>query len=317
MHDIKIGTIVNVQDAFQRIPKLAELGFECIEVVAYDGANMTREALQDTFRKIRERADEYNLEISCAGLTQKNTAEINELSRAAKDSGIILSGGYGPRPEENISSPDMLVVENAMDFWKRTFDVLAVLDIHMVGGGLYSYWPVNFNKQFHKEDDLKRSIDGMTGLGELAATYNISLGMEALNRFEGYLLNTAAETISYVKMVGLENVKVMLDTFHMNIEEDNIIDAIKSAGPYLGHFHIGEANRRPPRAGSRMDWEAIGTVLHKINYSGAVVMEPFVLQGGQVGKDIKVWRDMASGVESDLDNEAKKSVAFIRSAFGA
>jgi D-psicose/D-tagatose/L-ribulose 3-epimerase len=253
------------------------------------------------------------LEISCAGLTQMPRATVTELASMAKDSGLALTGGYGPRPEENIASPDARVVQNAFDFWKRTFDVLAVLQISVTGGGLYSYWPVNFDRPFNKEDDLKCSVEGMRKLGEIAAGYGITLGMEALNRFEGYLLNTAAEALAYVKAVGLENVKVMRDTFHMNIEEDDLIDAIKSSGPYLGHFHIGEANRRPPRAGSRMDWPAIGRALREINYSGAVVMEPFVLRGGQVGKDIKVWRDMGS--ESELDEEARKSVAFIRENF--
>ncbi|MDR0475999.1 MAG: sugar phosphate isomerase/epimerase, partial [Treponema sp.] len=241
-------------------------------------------------------------------------AAVTELVGAAKDSGLVLSGGYGPRPEENIASPDAGVVQHAFDVWKRTFDVLAMLHISVVGGGLYSYWPVNFDKPFNKEEDLKRSVDGMRKLGEIAAGYGITLGMEALNRFEGYLLNSAAEALAYVKAVGLENVKVMLDTFHMNIEEDNLIDAIKSSGPHLGHFHIGEVNRRPPRAGSRIDWPAIGRALREINYPGAVVMEPFVLRGGQVGKDIKVWRDMGS--EAELDEEPRKTVTFNRETFG-
>ena len=255
------------------------------------------------------------LEISCAGMAGMSGDSVRDLAAAAGDSGIELSGGYGPRPEENIASADAGVVNNAFDFWKRTFDILARLGIRTVGGGLYSYWPVDFEKPFNKEEDLKRSIEGMKKLGQLAAGYNITLGMEALNRFEGYLLNTAAEALAYVKAVGQDNVKIMLDTFHMNIEEDSLVDAIRTAGPFLGHFHIGEANRLPPREGSRMDWAAIGRALREAGYSGAVVMEPFVLQGGQVGKDIKVWRDLAASGEGDLDEEARKSVAFIRKTF--
>ena len=255
------------------------------------------------------------LEISCAGLADMPKSKINELNAVCKDAHIGLTGGYGPRPEENIASPDPEIIKNTFNFWKWTFDVLAQLNIKSVGGGLYSYWPVDFEKPFNKEEDLKRSIDGMKKLGEIAGTYGITLNMEALNRFEGYLLNTAAEALAYVKAVGLDNVKVMLDTFHMNIEEDDIIDAIKCAGSYLGHFHIGEPNRKPPRSGSRMDWTSIGSALKTINYSGAVIMEPFVLQGGQVGKDIKIWRDL--GFEKDLDEEARLSVNFIRKTFNS
>lgn len=257
------------------------------------------------------------LEISCAGLAAMTVKRAGELLTAADDSGVILTGGYGPKPEENIASADAAVVNHAFDFWKKTFDVLSCLRINTVGGGLYSYWPVDFGKPFNKEEDLKRSIEKMQKLGALAAEYDITLGMEALNRFEGYLLNTAEETLAYVKAVALDNVKVMLDTFHMNIEEDSITDAIKTAGSYLGHFHIGEANRRPPRAGTRMDWTGIGRALNVIGYTGAVVMEPFVLQGGQVGKDIKIWRNMASADEEKLDEEARKSVKFIREKFEA
>ena len=256
------------------------------------------------------------LEISCAGLKDMPADKIRDLAGAATDSGIELTGGYGPKPEENIASPDQKVVNNTFEFWKRTFDVFTKLKITRAGGGLYSYWPVNFSEPFNKEEDLRRSIEGMKKLGALAAEFNITLGMEVLNRFEGYLLNTAEEAVSYVKAVGLNNVKVMLDTFHMNIEEDSIIGAIKTAGSYLGHFHIGEPNRLPPHANSRMDWSGIGRALNEIGYTGAVVMEPFVLQGGQVGKDIKVWRNLAPSGEAELDEAARQSVAFIRKSFG-
>jgi len=253
------------------------------------------------------------LEISCAGLAELPLAKINELAAAASDEGVGLTGGYGPRAQENISSADTAIVKNAFEFWKKTFEVLSKLNIKSVGGGLYSYWPCDYEKPFNKDDDLKRSIDNMKKLGEITADHNITLNMEALNRFEGYLINTAAEALSYVKAVGRDNVKIMLDTFHMNIEEDDIIDAIKLSGEFLGHFHIGEANRKPPRAGSRMDWVSIGKTLNEIGYKGAVVMEPFVLQGGQVGKDIKIWRNL--GNENDLDDEVRRSVNFIRKTF--
>jgi D-psicose/D-tagatose/L-ribulose 3-epimerase len=256
------------------------------------------------------------LEISCASLAEMPSVQIQALSQAALDAGIRLTGGYGPKAEENIASPDPAVVKNTFDFWKRTFEVLAKLNVTLVGGGLYSYWPVDFAKPFSKEEDLKRSIEGMKKLGEIASGYNITLGMEALNRFEGYLLNTAEEAVAYVKAVGRDNVKVMLDTFHMNIEEESFAAAIRSAGSYLGHFHIGEPNRRPPHSGGRMDWSGIAASLNEIGYQGAVVMEPFVLMGGQVGSDIKVWRDLSgSGGEKELDEAARKSVAFIRRVF--
>ena len=89
------------------------------------------------------------------------------------------------------------------------------------------------------------------------------------------------------------------------------------AGPLLGHFHVGEANRRCPGPGGRFDWAEIGKVLKEINYDGYVVMEPFVTMGGQVGKDISIWRDLSHGAtEEMLDRDAADSVAYLRKVMG-
>lgn len=256
------------------------------------------------------------LEISCASLAELGERRLRELRRAAEDAGIRLTGGYGPRPQENLASADPAVRRNGFEFWGRTFKALEALGITLVGGGLYSYWPVDFGQPFDKEADLGRSVESMKKLAEAAADCGITLGMEALNRFEGYLINTAEECLDYVKAVGRDNVKVMLDTFHMNIEEDSIAGAVRAAGNYLGHFHIGEANRRPPREGGRIDWRTTAAALRGIGYDGPVVMEPFVLPGGQVGRDIKVWRDLSGGAgEAELDNDARCSLEYIRGIF--
>jgi len=136
--------------------------------------------------------------------------------------------------------------------------------------------------------------------------------MEVLNRFENHLLNTAAEGVKFVREVEKDNVKVMLDTFHMNIEEVSMGDAIRQAGKLLGHFHTGECNRMVPGKG-RIPWQEIGAALKEIGYDGAVVMEPFVRMGGQVGADIKVWHDLSNGAtDLQLDQDAKQAVAFQR-----
>jgi D-psicose/D-tagatose/L-ribulose 3-epimerase len=133
--------------------------------------------------------------------------------------------------------------------------------------------------------------------------------MEVVNRFEQYIMNTCAEALAYVEAVGSPNARVMLDTFHMNIEEDFIGDAIKLAGKRLGHFHIGENNRMPPGYG-HIPWTEVASALRSIDYPGYVVMEPFLVPGGQVGRDIKVFRDLSVGL--DIDQEALKALLFMR-----
>jgi D-psicose/D-tagatose/L-ribulose 3-epimerase len=257
------------------------------------------------------------LEISCAGVAEMTGSQIGGLSRAARESGIALSGNYGPKPDEDITSKDPAIVRNAFDFWQRTFEVLEKLDISYVAGALYSYWPVDYSREIDKAGDRARSVREMKKLARIASGYGVSLGMEVLNRFEGYLLNTSEEAVAYVRDVGEPNVSVMLDTFHMNIEEDSITDAILAAGGLLGHVHAGEPNRRPPRDGGRLGWRDIGKAFREIGYDGTVVMEPFVMSGGQVGSDIKVWRDLAPDTgEAALDREAAASVRFLREALG-
>lgn len=257
------------------------------------------------------------LEVATGAFYLENDAFFRELGNAAKQNGIRLTGGYGPRPEHNLASKDSAAVEKAFAFYADMFRKMELAGIDRLGGALYSYWPVDFHAPMDKPGDTARSIERMKHLADMAADHGITLGMESLNRFEGYMINECYECVDYVKAVGKPNVKVMLDTFHMNIEEDSMIDAIHLAGSLLGHFHVGEANRRPPRPGGRIDWAAIGQALKDIDYQGDIVMEPFVTMGGQVGKDISIWRDLSHGAsEAEQDKDAADSVAYLRSLWG-
>ncbi len=257
------------------------------------------------------------LEISCAGLSDMAPGRIDALLDASRESGVGLTAGYGPRPCENIASPDPAVVKEAFAFWRKTFPVLQKLGITLVGGGLYSYWPADYSGAIDKSADLERSVANMRELAIMAGEYDVTLGMEVLNRHEGYLLNTAREGCDYIDAVGMPNVKLMLDTYHMNMEEDSLPDAIRAAGNRLGHFHVGENNRKLPGQGQIIPWKALGEALREIGYTGSVVMEPFVIKGGQVGQDIRVWRDLLDDVsEERLDRDAAGSVRFLRSVFG-
>lgn len=252
------------------------------------------------------------LEIAASPFPEYSKEYIKDLKNAAKNSGIVLTAGHGPAASQNIASPIPSVKANALEFYKKIFYVMGELDIHVIGGGIYSYWPVDYTKPIDKEGDLKRSVEGVSEMAELAKPYGIDLCLEVLNRFEGYLLNTAEEGVRFVKEVNCDNVYVMLDTFHMNIEETSIGNAIRTAGNYLGHFHTGECNRLCPGQG-RIPWREIRDALHDIGYNKAVVMEPFVRTGGTVGSDIKIWREMIPDInEEKLDADAKAALEFQR-----
>ena len=255
------------------------------------------------------------LEISCAMLKAISTQELMEMKKMAADAGITLTAGYGPGANENLASANEDVVKNAVAFYTDILKKLEILDIHTLGGGIYSYWPVDYTRPIDKAGDWERSVKNVRTVGKIAGECGVDYCLEVLNRFEGYLLNTCAECKAFVEQVDVPAVKIMLDTFHMNIEEDSMVEAILLAGDRLGHFHVGENNRRLPGKGG-MPWYEIGSALRAIGYDKNIVMEPFVRNGGGVGSDIKVWRDLSKGATDEmLDQDAAASVAFLKNVF--
>lgn len=255
------------------------------------------------------------LEISCAMLKAISTQELMEMKKMAADAGITLTAGYGPGANENLASANEDIVKNAVAFYTDILKKLEILDIHTLGGGIYSYWPVDYTKPIDKAGDWERSVKNVRTVGKIAGECGVDYCLEVLNRFEGYLLNTCAECKAFVEQVDVPAVKIMLDTFHMNIEEDSMVEAILLAGDRLGHFHVGENNRRLPGKGG-MPWYEIGSALRAIGYDKNIVMEPFVRNGGGVGSDIKVWRDLSRGATDEmLDQDAAASVAFLKNVF--
>ena len=113
-------------------------------------------------------------------------------------------------------------------------------------------------------------------------------------------------------MVDSKNIGIHLDTYHMNIEENNIGDAIRLVGNRLRHFHTGENNRNVPGRG-HIDWDDVFKALKDIDYKKDIVSEPFLQIGDEVGYDIRVWRNIIKEPsEEKLDNEAKYLLNFTK-----
>jgi D-psicose/D-tagatose/L-ribulose 3-epimerase len=152
-------------------------------------------------------------------------------------------------------------------------------------------------------------VEGMREAIKVAEDHGVTFHIEVLNRFEHFLINTCDEALRFIEEVGSPNLKMLLDTYHMNIEEDSLGEAIVRAGDHLGLFHIGENNRRPPGRG-HIPWDEVVSALKEIDYDGDTVMEPIVHPGGDVGPVLAVWRDMTDG--RDLDEAAREGLEFYR-----
>ncbi len=252
------------------------------------------------------------LEVAASGLLNMTDDQLDELAKTAKELNIELTASLGLPAEYNVASSDETVRQRGIEFMKAIIRALHRIGAKKIGGIIYSCWPVDYSKPVTKEKDLEVSIKSIRELADYALEHGVTLMIEVVNRFEQYLINDAAEGIAYVKAVGKENVKVELDTFHMNIEEDFLGDAIRNTGDYLGHLHVGECNRKVPGKG-HMPWAEIATALKDIGYDGCVVMEPFVRTGGPVGSDIKVFRDLSDNAdEAKLDKDIKESLIFLK-----
>jgi D-psicose/D-tagatose/L-ribulose 3-epimerase len=179
-----------------------------------------------------------------------------------------------------------------------------------LSGVIYGMWGASVPKsESDKKKALERSIAGMKEVMKVAEDNDVTLNLEVVNRYEQFLLNTAAEAAEYIDTVGSTHCKILLDTFHMNIEERSFSQAIITAGSRLGHFHLGEPNRRPPESG-RIPWDEVISTLCSTGYHGALVMEPFTTPNGEIGRDIRLYRDLGEGAE--LDKMAEKAFAFIK-----
>ena len=254
------------------------------------------------------------LEVGAPHIAAMTDAQLAELKAAAEDNGLILTTNIGQSKDQDLASPDPAIRKNGLDFLTGVLRAMDKIGSKSLVGAMYSFWPCDF-KYTDKEAAWDTSIAEMKKLAAVAEDLGIDLCQEVLNRFETYIMTNAAEGVEYCKRVDSPRCKVLLDTFHMNIEEDNIPAAIRLTGDYLGHIHVGEANRKLPGQGS-LDWKAIAAAVHDVHYDGNVVMEPFLLKGGSVGKDIKVWRDLSNGAdEAKMDQMLADAVKFLHANF--
>ena len=250
------------------------------------------------------------LEVNAPKVTRMSDAQRDVLKGAIAEAGLSLTYSIGMTADMDLVSEDAATRRKGIAFLQQVARAMKHMGGTVLAGINYSSWPRKLLPDEDKQILTDRAIEGVREAIKAAEDNDVIFCVEVVNRFEQFIMNTAAEGIAFAERVGSPNCKILLDTFHMNIEEDSLRGSIVEAGNWLGHFHLGETNRRPPGRG-RIPWPEIFGALREINYQGAVVMEPFLLSGGEVGRDISVYRDLLGS--ADLDEEAARSVQFVRS----
>lgn len=264
------------------------------------------------FSKYVEKAQALGFDIieyDLGAILSSSESYKKKLKNAIKKSDLDICFCISIPENMDISGADSRERSRGIDFLKKAIEITNEFGGKNLSGVLYGIWGKSLKPgEETKELFLKRSLISMREIIKTAEKYDVQCNIEVVNRYEQFLINTCKEAVEYVEKVNSPNIKIHLDTFHMNIEEDSYINAIKTAGQHLGHFHIGANNRKLPGEG-HLNWPAIASALKDIDYNGAIVMEPFTLQGGDVARDIKVWR---SGNETNRDKKAQEAKNYIR-----
>ncbi len=248
------------------------------------------------------------LEINAGTFARMDDRARDALARRAADHGIELTLCIGLPTALDPSSAVAARRKKGIAFLVDSAQAMKKHGISMLSGILHGAWPVSLPGEDGKVAAMDRSIASMKEAIKAAEDCGVIFSLEVVNRFEQFLLNTADEAVQYVRRVGSPALRILLDTFHMNIEEDDQADAIKKTGALIGHLHLGENNRRPPGAGG-LPWPAIFDAIKAIDYQGRLVMEPFMRMGGEVGRDIRVHRNLQS--ESRLDGDIRAACDFV------
>lgn len=254
------------------------------------------------------------LEVAPAPLMCLSREERQRIADHARENGIDLTFSVGLGEAYDLASDDKEIRNAGIRFTLDTFEIMQEMGASMYSGVDIGAWNKVYScKAIDKAKEWKYSIESVKEIMKSAEEKGITFAVEVVNRYESLLVNTAEEAMEYISKIDSPNCKILLDTYHMNIEEDSFEKAIKLVGDKLGHFHVGEPNRKPPRPDGRMPWDEITGALKDIGYQGAVVMEPFIKMGGEVGRDIKVWRDISKNASMDeMEKLVGMSVKMLR-----
>jgi D-psicose/D-tagatose/L-ribulose 3-epimerase len=208
--------------------------------------------------------------------------------------------------EDNPISPDAGVRQKGIEGTMRVLDCCAAAGCTTLVGPFHSALG-HFTGRGRTDDEWQWGVESMRAVAEHAGKVHVTLGVECLNRFETYLLNTHADSARFCREVDHPRCRMMYDTFHANIEEKSISLALHACADMLCHVHISENDRSTPGKGL-VRWCENFDVLSEINYNGWMMVEAFGLALPELAAATKIWRRMFESEEQ----LARDALAFMR-----
>ncbi|NQV25137.1 MAG: sugar phosphate isomerase/epimerase [Rhodopirellula sp.] len=220
--------------------KASALGFDAIEIFAPSPDAVDPEELKALLEK-------HNLKVAAVGT-----------GAGMVKHGLCLTD---PNPEKR---------EAAKDFIRSMIDFGGPYGAPAIIGSMQGKWGGELNL----EGALSLLRDALNELGPYAAKHGVPLIYEPLNRYETNLIKTVADGVAFMKTLATDNVKLLADLFHMNIEETNLAEALRAGEGYIGHVHFVDSNRQATGLG-HMDYAPIAAALKETNYDGYASAESF------------------------------------------
>ena len=243
-------------EALPLLDQIKEIGFDAVELPVFD-ANVKN------FAKWGKRMDQL---------------------------GLARSGTAVRGVDDNPMSPDPKIRRKGIDANKAVLDCCQAAGIETLVGPYHSALGY-FSGAGPTKDEWNWAIDSMREVAEYAEQCGVMLGMECVNRFECYLMNTCADGARFCRDVNHPRCQMMYDTFHSHIEEKNTPAAIRALKGCLAHVHISENDRSTPGAGN-VRWAETFDTLKEIGYDNLLVIEAFGLALKKLIPATKIWRRM-------------------------
>jgi D-psicose/D-tagatose/L-ribulose 3-epimerase len=230
------------------------------------------------------------LELSLHDLKNLDIAHARGLLEAAA---IDVACSRGLAFDADVSSEDTAVVERGARLLADSLAATAALGGRILTGALYSA----LGKYPRPATDRGRrnAVSVLASLAREAGRHGISLGLEICNRYETNIINTAREALALADAIGEDNVLIHLDTYHMNIEEDDLVRPVHEVADRLGYVHVGE-NHRGSLGSGHIDFTSFFQALADIGYRGPVTFESFSssVLAPDLSYNLAIWRDLWS-----------------------
>jgi len=243
-------------------------------------------------------------EISLLNLAAVDPVAIRRRAEAAE---IAIIGTMGLPKDKGLATPDPAVRRDTVTFLKAAAGRTREMGSPFLGGMVYAV-PGRFSGRGPTADEIRWIVEGLSEVAVHAQGFGVILGVEPVNRYETYLVNTAVQAQAVVDAIGQPNVGLLLDTYHMNIEDRGIAATIRQHARSLRHLHLNESDRGM-LGGGNLDWAGLFAALKDIGYQGIGSMETFGASSPELPAITSIWRELFPSP----DALAREGLTFLRS----